>query len=589
MKGLFKKASILLALLVAAIMVTACSGDDNDAHDYWPGHITVDLFNDAHTGFAGIQPGWFGQVVNERFNMDINHIGAPDGEFELIFSTRAAAGNLGDLIFVGQPRMHEVIEAGLVINITDQVNNNMPYYTSQFPGAVERARTFSLSGEIYALPTDVTTQSRTQPRFTGIHVARSPWLRFDVYQAIGAPTIDTLEDLLPVLAAMQEYMPYTETGRRTYGFSLFGDWDGLVMAQAEWFDQMYGLTRFLGPAALSVDPINHRVESRIDNDGIYKRGLRLLFNANQMGLVDPDSPTQNFDMVSDKGAEGAVLFSWYNWLVASRFNSAVIDEDNDPYFTNAHVGVGYTFVPIMDQTVLIPSMNPNGTDMLIAIGPSATDVDRLIAFIDWMASPDGHEVVTLGPEGMAWEMVGGEPVVTALGIEGGLHTVAFQPAAVPEEWGGSTFSDGSWQGRSTIVNRWGGQEMNPNRGFTFDPRHWPSQHRETTVLEANWTERFGAANQVEWLLEHDMLVARPAIDFNIPEDPSELSIIRGEVGPIIQSASWRMVFASDEAEFNQIWAEMREIAYGLGWQQLVDFEYQIAQDYFAAQRAAMGN
>lgn len=580
MKGNVKKAIAVLTLLMVSLFISACNRNvdvTTMTDGRWDHHIQIDVFNDVHTGFIGIQPGWFGREVYERFNMSMNHIGAPDGDFELIFATRAAAGELGDLIFVAGARIEEVVIGGLVMDITNYVVNNMPEYNRQFPGAVARARTFMPSGNIYALPTDVSSQPFGSPAFAGTDVSRAPYLRFDAYMGIGAPTLNVLEDLLPTLAAMQAYMPYTESGNPTWGFSMFGDWDGLVMAQAEWFDQMYGFTRLMGPAALSLDPINQRVESRIANDGVYKRALRLLFNANQMGLVDPDSPTQTFDDVWAKFADGQVLFSWYNWL-CNHFN---IPE-------RVHEGIGYMFVPIGDQNLLMPSINPNGGDLLVAIGPNAEDPARIIAFIDWFSSPEGHEIAMVGPRGLAWDMVGGEPVVTAFGSEAGLDHGGWQPHPVPEEWGGSTFEDGGFQGRGSIVNRWSGMEMNPRTGFAHDPRHWPSVHQGLTQIDLNWAARFGHGTMVDYLVANNMLAVRPPVDFLVPEEPSDLNIIRGAAGPLIQSTSWRMVFASNQAEFDSLWADMRDTVYGLGWQQLVDWEYGIIQQYFALQPPGFG-
>jgi multiple sugar transport system substrate-binding protein/putative aldouronate transport system substrate-binding protein len=530
-----------------------------------------------HSGFVGNQIGWFGQIVEERFNMTLNHIGAPDGEIEMMFQTRSAAGNLGDLVFISDHRIADVITVGLLTDITDLVETQMPYYNRYFPGAVGRARTFGDGDRIFAIPTVVSTQLPTDPAFDGIHVTRAPYLRFDTYLAVGTPTINVLEDLLPVLAEMQAHNPQTETGRQVYGFTLFSDWDSTTMANAEWFDQMYGLSRLPGDRSISLDRANRTVEALLDDDGYYFRALRLYFNANQMGLVDPDSPTQNFDMVWGKGAEGAFLFSWYSWLGIVDFNTP----------ERAAEGIGYSFVPIMDQRLIAPGINPNGERMLAGIGPSAQDPERIIAFLDWMSSPEGHQTIYTGPEGLTWEMVNGEPMITDFGFEAGAHTTGFLDTPVPAEWGGSNFELGAWHGSSSMLLRWRGREMNPVTGHPYDPRLWPSAARGVSQLDLNWQERFNALNQVEFLREHNMMSVSPAFDFIVPDDPSALGIIRQEIRPIIQSASWRMVFASDEAEFYRIWEETKATAYGLGWAELVEHDTAIAQDFFTAMQAAL--
>ena len=47
----------------------------------------------------------------------------------------------------------------------------------------------------------------------------------------------------------------------------------------------------------------------MDEDSLYIRALKFFFDANQMGLVDPDSPTQNYDSVFKKYENGDIFFS----------------------------------------------------------------------------------------------------------------------------------------------------------------------------------------------------------------------------------------------------------------------------------------
>ena len=62
-------------------------------------------------------------------------------------------------------------------------------------------------------------------------------------------------------------------------------------------------------------------QSIIDSNSLYMRSLKLYFEANQLGLVDPESTTQNWDMVWNKVADGAVLYSPWPWLGQAAFNT----------------------------------------------------------------------------------------------------------------------------------------------------------------------------------------------------------------------------------------------------------------------------
>jgi len=596
MKKFVKPIAALLALAVISVMIAGCGGNENGDAELQvdppppangqqqtppdtPGeqdfsqHVTIDVFNDYHTGFVGTQPGWFGQVVDEKFNMTLNHIGAPDGEFEMIFQTRAAAGNLGDLVFIATRRIPDAILSGLLTDITDMVEGNMPTLNRRFPGAVDRARTYSPDGtRIYGVPGVVSAQSPFDPALNADLILRGPYFRFDAYMGIGAPTINTLEDMLPVLAAMVEYMPYTETGNRTWGLTMWSDWDGGNMAAANWFNQMYGMNN---RGVLNVNESTGHIESLLDPNGIYKRALRLLFNANQMGLIDPDSPTQSWDDAWVKSEDGAFMFSWYSFFGAVGFNSPErLDQ-----------GIGYAIVPIMDQSIRAIGISPNGGDEFAGIGPSASDVERerIIAFIDWMYSSEGNQIINTGPYGLTWEIVNGEPVPTEFGFAAGAHDSNFQDAPVPDEWGGGTFSSGEWFGRVSMILRWRGWEINENTGFPYDSRLWPFNLREASQMDLDWMERFEANSPVEFLMDRGLFVVAPGFDFTPPEDPSELDVVRREMNFVIAPNSWRMIFAPDEATFDAIWEETVTTAYGLGWADLVEFDRAWVADFFAAQ------
>jgi len=554
------------------VPVPDITGDTGRPED----HIRIEVFSQFGQLSIGNATGWFAQIVDERFNMSVNHVGAPDGNNELLLQTRSAANNLGDLIIVDINRLEDLVTAGLIMDITQYVENRMPYYNNYFGGAVARARTFHPSGNIYGIPLNVSTQSATSPALDGGFVEFAPYLRQDAFMAAGAPTINTMEDLLPVLAAMQEAVPYTDSGRRTYGFTFWSDWDDTLMSSAGNFGPMYGMRRFSQTGF--VDLVNQRFESFLDDDGLYLRTLLMYFNANQMGLVDPDSPTQDFDMVWAKSEDGQFLFSWMSWLGMAGFNNE----------ERAAQSIGYNFVPIMDQAISVPAINPNGQLHVMAIGANAADPGRLIDFLDWMSSPEGVQTIYTGPQGLTWDIdASGVPFVTEFGYEAGVHASNFQDVPVPAEWGGGTFSLGGWQNNWTVVLQHRGLEMNSATGFPYSPRFWPAAGQNVTPLQVEWSERFNAADQTEFLMNNDMLLALPAVDFAMPPDSSDMEIMRGDVRLVVQPNSWRMVFASSEAEFWSIWEETKELAYGLGWAELFAHDYAVAQEYFALRRDAM--
>jgi len=613
MKHLLTKSLVLvLVLALAVLLAVGCGGNGEDEPDATPeptpeaavsedpppaedppedppadgpvfddgwvrpeNHITVEIFGTSGIGHIGTLEGWFGKMIYERFNMTINQIAAPDGNNHLLWDTRSMAGNLGDLVLVDPGELEDTVAMGLIMDITDLVVGNMPFYESQFPAGLERARTLG-NGRIYGLSTAVSTQATGAAYTDGHHISRSPFMRQDLYFAIGAPPINTLEDLPGVLAQMRDYAPYTENGDRVYGFQMWGAWCGgdAYLANVLWFNQMYGLYRF-GYTG-NIDRNNQTFEMIFDEDGFYKRALRMLFEANQLGLIDPDSPIQDDSVIWTKAEEGRLLFSWYSWF-GMGFNSP----------ENVANARGMAFIPIMDQTIYVSSIANDGRGRhLISIGSGAEDPERLIAFIDWLSSPDVFQTIHAGPEGLTWEMVNGEPVVTDFGVEAGVHIQAMvENVVVPAEWGGGMYHLGGWSSTSMIL-RHRGLEMNPNTGFTYDPRHWPSAMAvATSPLEIEWQNHFGALGQADWLMQNNMIVTSPAHSIDFIHRPD---LIGTPLDTILQSClavtrplTWQMIFADTVEEFDALWEEMITTIYGLGWQDLVDQDMALAEEYFA--------
>ena len=110
--------------------------------------------------------------------------------------------------------------------------------------------------------------------------------------------MDTLEDMIPVLEQMQEKAKGTsKDGKDVYALSLFKDWDGDTMQNAGAFCALYGYEN-LGFALGKVD--GSEIQSVIDSDSMYVRALKFLFEANQKGLIDPESTTQDFDRSEER-------------------------------------------------------------------------------------------------------------------------------------------------------------------------------------------------------------------------------------------------------------------------------------------------
>ena len=92
--------------------------------------LTIDFFT-KDANYQGIQSGWFAKIVKDKFNLEINII-APNISGDAVYQTRAAAGELGDIIHLSAEQMKDCVDSGLIMDITELAGNSCLLYTSLF-------------------------------------------------------------------------------------------------------------------------------------------------------------------------------------------------------------------------------------------------------------------------------------------------------------------------------------------------------------------------------------------------------------------------------------------------------------------------
>lgn len=520
--------------------------------------LTVDVF-DSHANYQGIQPGWFGEIVKQKFNMELNII-APNvaGGGDTLFQTRSAAGNIGDIILTSAAdgRLQDMVTAGLILDMADYMQNAENLKT--YDAAIDY-----ISGSLakepgkWCIPSEVSTREATVP-LGGTEPNCGAFLRWDLYKELGYPEINTMEDLLPIMQQMQELCPTSDSGKPVYAFSLFADWDGDFMGNAGGLFCNYGYNT-IGYVMDKVDGSEDPVDI-LSEGSDYLRTLQFLNKANQMGLLDPESTTQNYDTLYAKYQDGAVLYTLFPWIGATAYN------------TEEHTsqGKGFAMAEIKDQKIRNWGCYSLGNSEIVAmVGSKAKDPQRMVDFLDWLYSPEGIACGRdryCGPENVLWEMKDGEPVLTELGEEaffGG-------DATMPEEYGGGSWKDGSSQLTYKIVSD---GETNPENGVIYNPLLWDSYNEKlTNPVIKDWQEKMGATTAIDFLEKNDQIMTSPGIRFAPEADSTEIATLRTQCSNIIKEYSWKAVFAGSDSEYEGLIAEMKEIVTGLGYADIVEVD-----------------
>lgn len=297
------KKKLISAVLCTALVVSTLAGcgskktENTGSKDgNYDKFITVDVYDDF-ANYQGIQSGWFAKVVKDKFNMELNII-APNvaGGGDTLYQTRSAAGDLGDLVLINtnNGRLNDVVSAGLVMDATDLMDGKD--ILKNYGDAVTATNTGLSEDGMYAFPNSVSSDAATEAS-EGLEPTFGPYIRWDYYKQLGYPEMNNLEDFLDVLEQMQTLARQTEGSNDIYAISLFKDWDDNMLNNAKQIACMYGYDE-VGFELLSAD--GSSTQSIIDDDSVYIQALKFFYEANQRGLVDPDSTTQNYDTWSAK-------------------------------------------------------------------------------------------------------------------------------------------------------------------------------------------------------------------------------------------------------------------------------------------------
>lgn len=574
MRKIIKKISLFisLSLLITSLGITGCGKKQTDDCPY-EDFIVVDVF-DTLSNYQGLQSGWFAKVIKDKFNMELNII-APNvaGGGDTLFDTRAAAGNLGDLVIYGidDGSLGNLVNSGLLLDMKDYLKDKD---IMRYEYAIRAVNDAINSSSIYAIPAEVSSNSSTKSK-EALELTYGPYIRWDLYAALGYPRLNTLEDLLPLLKQMQELEPYSDSGKPTYAFSFFRDWDANLMTAAKQPACFYGYDE-TGFVLLKADSADY--QNIIDDDSLYIRNLKFYFDANQMGLVDPDSIVQNYDTLFKKYEDGQILYSPWPWLGQSAYN------------TQSHVseGKGLMLAPIEDLQIYSYGCYPEGNSKtVISIGSNAQDPERLAAFVDWLYSPEGIQMnqaqrsaATAGPEGLTWEMTDLGPVLTDFGIDTLIHR---KDLNVPEDYGTGSWEDGISELNFVAVSL---TDLTPE-GYPYAYDLWDSViKKKSTDLQEDWNNFMDATNTKEYLEKNNQLVVSTGCNYTrMPESP-EISTIRSQCRSIIVDYSWRMIFAADETEFYNLLKELQDTAYSLGYEQVLEEDIKNAQALHEARLAS---
>lgn len=538
---MIKRCSVLVLLLLMAGTLCFAGGEKETAGK---SETTLQIFSMPTNG-SGIQSDPFAQYMKDELGLVVDWLPAAGETANQKLQAMMAAGDLPDLIcFHKINQAQEAIDAGLLIPLDDHLDK-MPNVEMNGKKSLKYFADTLGDGTAY-----VVGQGINNAVFNG----NANWainLRWDLYKEIGMPPINTMDDMISILSQMQALEPETADGKKTYGFSFWPDWDGNSVFMASEYHSFYGAETW--DAYAEYNAATGRITNQLSDESYYKKGLEFFFKLNQAGLLDPDSLTQRFDNARSKYESGRALMSFHGW-VSGAYNNAVGENGK----TNNENGKGFVSMYPRDMKVLVDQSSPVG-EYAWGIGNNK-NLDAALKFLDFWLSVDSASIIKNGFEGVDWVMKDGKPWVTEKGLEdydSGAHS--------------KTYAFYTHTGLESGF-------YNERTGMPLGREYWPQivdRIPDNPVIR-DYYNAMGISNPFDGFDPVENTSIRIAYSLRPTLDDDTKALI-AKIAPIVKTASWKMVFAEDKAEFESLWDEMQEKARGLGLQEVYEKGVEIVE------------
>ncbi len=455
-----------------------------------------------------------------------------------------SSGDLPDvIIFNNTTDALAALDAGMLLKLEDHLDK-LPSIAEDdlFASALKYSRELysNDTGDLYFVPWGVGNNSLAASPDSERYAIK---FNYPVYEQIGAPAFDKLEDVIPILQKMKEVYPKNEEGVAAYGMSLFSDYD------TTFFYNMIGTFSLIGydwnylKYGIEYDIASDAGYSIFRDGSVYKRSAKFMYEMNQAGLLDPDSLTQDRTTVNDKMNTKAALAGW---AAAPAWESK-----------------GFYPVSFGEYQPSLTYSNPYG-NIGMAVNAKADNVDASLKLIDMLADPEALLTIYNGPQGDRWDFVDGKAVFTDKFKDyyqngGGTYTLE----------GGEEFSIFNFV---TYVRGTG--NVSDTYGEVFPMTLWDEYFSMTYSSEPAkaWTARYGYKYLKEQLEAENRLTAvmDPTFPPFLTTDSDDLKLTLAALKEVIVPSTWELIYAKNEAEFESVWTSMQAKCEALGIQKIID-------------------
>ena len=434
MKKFIKYLAMLLTIALMAGLLYGCGGSSNDDEPYptpdadrpappdttgdsdpvqdpvirRPGFVELNIFNVAGpiNGFEQDDPIWQNNPLALQIYEDLNILinwEMPTGDGNERLSLLLSAGEPPDIIMGPNAfNFNRIVNDGIAIPLNNLIDSYGPNIQRTFGPVLDFLR--SPNDNIYSLAREFGqfTEGDTVPGFGNGLVIRN-----DAWQAVGAPTLNSLDDVYNVLtqlAAMEQFR-YNHEGDSVWPMGGFVQaWGNPVqtvlgaagMLSYIWYEGASGDIYYWVRSPQALDIV--LFFNRIFNEGLYDPGAFTLDSGTWYGSKVATARTLSF-------------FGgwWQAWNTHTNFYipAGIEGAENMNFVT-----VPFRVSPAQRHRPNLVAVSSIGNRSAV-ITTSASDAVARAAMqlFDYLSIPENNFTVMNGAEGIMWNFADGTPVM----------------------------------------------------------------------------------------------------------------------------------------------------------------------------------
>lgn len=556
MKKMISRRNFLKACAVAgsAAALSACGGDSNSTSTAASGPAssgpqTITFYPSAANVSSGLVNGFKGDYFASRgFNLEV--WAYSDEKTNAIL----ASGDLPDVMFIPEQSLDIMIQNGMLLNLDDYLDK-MPHLKEfeQAQTALNYVRKFKSAGtgSVYGIPTSI-GDNYSKYKYLDSTERNAVRLHWATYEKIGAPAINSFDDLIDVMEKMQAARPVEEDGVTCYGTVLNNGSDSIFWACMVMWYRWQGYWDHQLPYLLETDMVNGEYHSILDKNSLYYKGLKWYHNVYNRGLMDPDS------INNDRPSQKVKVDGGYAQIPSGYLPGWA------PTYLEYHI----------PGTKIYYSSSSSYGDARYMIGISAKtkNVDACLAYLDMLADPEAYLILMQGPDGEYWYSDDkGNAYLTDAAKEwlaaGNNNFAGFELSTgeTLELWNTPFIA---WNGTLT---KYGDGEGGYRTAATSG---WTEVNELSTVTEnfRNWQKTTGYECWKDWLGDNycEESPLKDVFSFtSLPDDNMQLMI--DAIKDKVTTASWKMVYSSSDSEFEALWDQMVSDCNGLGADSIIEW------------------